>query len=264
MLTVNAAAARLLKRTRYGATISDIAAGLGLSEERVLTLCEYFPRAGRRARRPAARPSEPRFRPLGHRHRPHPGSGRGPRPLPGGRSLSRLPRRAAGDDSGRRRLGRPGRGGGGRGGPRRPSARERPEPRPRLFAEQGRPRGRGRHPGLRRQRLRARPVVAARAHALLRLGQGGGRRGTHPRLLHRVAARPLRGGVVSARHGAAPDAEGPGPRYLLRAHLQPAGAPLHVRGARRAARRPARGRRRRPLLASPGRRRTTSFTPRRE
>jgi mycofactocin system glycosyltransferase len=42
VLTVNAAAARLLKGTRYGATIADLATGLGLSDERVLTLCEYF------------------------------------------------------------------------------------------------------------------------------------------------------------------------------------------------------------------------------
>jgi mycofactocin system glycosyltransferase len=42
VLTVNAAAARLLKRTRYGAGVSDIASGLGLSEERIFKLCEYF------------------------------------------------------------------------------------------------------------------------------------------------------------------------------------------------------------------------------
>jgi mycofactocin glycosyltransferase len=42
VLTVNAAAARLLKGTRYGATIADLASGLALSGERVLTLCEYF------------------------------------------------------------------------------------------------------------------------------------------------------------------------------------------------------------------------------
>lgn len=42
VLTVNAAAARLLRGTRYGAGITEIAAGLGLSEDRVLTLCEYF------------------------------------------------------------------------------------------------------------------------------------------------------------------------------------------------------------------------------
>ncbi len=46
VLTVNAAAARLLKRTRYGATIADMAAGLTLSEERILGLCEYFRRRG--------------------------------------------------------------------------------------------------------------------------------------------------------------------------------------------------------------------------
>ena len=46
VLTVNAAAVRLLKRTRYGASISDITAGLGLSEERVFELCEYFRRRG--------------------------------------------------------------------------------------------------------------------------------------------------------------------------------------------------------------------------
>ena len=58
VLTVNTAAARLLKGTRYGATIADLATGLGLSEERVLTLCEYFRARGildvRRA--PAATP----------------------------------------------------------------------------------------------------------------------------------------------------------------------------------------------------------------
>jgi mycofactocin system glycosyltransferase len=42
VVTINAAAARLLKRTRYGATISRIAADLGLSEERIFNLCEYF------------------------------------------------------------------------------------------------------------------------------------------------------------------------------------------------------------------------------
>ena len=42
VLSVNAAAARLLKRTRHGASISDIADGLGLTEERILKLCEYF------------------------------------------------------------------------------------------------------------------------------------------------------------------------------------------------------------------------------
>ena len=70
VLTVNAAAARLLKRTRHGASISDIADGLGLSEERVLTLCEYFrgrgvlevSRVGRRI--PGRR--------LGHRGHSHP------------------------------------------------------------------------------------------------------------------------------------------------------------------------------------------------
>ena len=42
VLTVNAAAARLLKRARYGATVTDMAAGLTLTEERILGLCEYF------------------------------------------------------------------------------------------------------------------------------------------------------------------------------------------------------------------------------
>ena len=42
VLTVNAAAARLLKRTRHGAGVADIADGLGLPEERILKLCEYF------------------------------------------------------------------------------------------------------------------------------------------------------------------------------------------------------------------------------
>jgi mycofactocin glycosyltransferase len=42
VLTVNSAAARLLRGTRNGATISEIAAGLTLSDERVLALCEYF------------------------------------------------------------------------------------------------------------------------------------------------------------------------------------------------------------------------------
>ena len=65
VLTVNAAAARLLKRTRYGATVSEIAAGLGLSEERVLKLCEYFRGRGLlEVRRAAVRP--PSLAPLGH------------------------------------------------------------------------------------------------------------------------------------------------------------------------------------------------------
>jgi mycofactocin glycosyltransferase len=42
VLTVNAAAARLLKGTRHGASVAELAAGLLVTEERVLTLCEYF------------------------------------------------------------------------------------------------------------------------------------------------------------------------------------------------------------------------------
>jgi mycofactocin system glycosyltransferase len=42
VLTVNSAAVRLLRATRHGAAVSEMASGLGLSEERVLTLCEYF------------------------------------------------------------------------------------------------------------------------------------------------------------------------------------------------------------------------------
>ena len=42
VVTVNAAAARLLEQTRHGASIADIAAGLRTAEERVFTLCEYF------------------------------------------------------------------------------------------------------------------------------------------------------------------------------------------------------------------------------
>jgi mycofactocin system glycosyltransferase len=42
ILKINAAAARLLERTRHGATIADLAAGLCIAEERIFTLCEYF------------------------------------------------------------------------------------------------------------------------------------------------------------------------------------------------------------------------------
>jgi mycofactocin glycosyltransferase len=42
VLSVNAAAARLLERTRGGAALPDLVAGLALPEERVLALCEYF------------------------------------------------------------------------------------------------------------------------------------------------------------------------------------------------------------------------------
>ena len=42
VLTINTAAARLLKRARHGASVADMAAGLGLSEERVFMFCEYF------------------------------------------------------------------------------------------------------------------------------------------------------------------------------------------------------------------------------
>jgi mycofactocin system glycosyltransferase len=42
VLTVNAAAARLLKRARGAATVGDIASGLNVPEERIFSLCEYF------------------------------------------------------------------------------------------------------------------------------------------------------------------------------------------------------------------------------
>ncbi len=42
VLKVNASAARLLRATRTGATVGDMASGLGLPEEKVLNLCEYF------------------------------------------------------------------------------------------------------------------------------------------------------------------------------------------------------------------------------
>jgi mycofactocin glycosyltransferase len=60
VLTVNAAAIRLLEATRTGTTISELASGLRLPEERVLTLCEYFRGRGlldvRRAPEPTAPP----------------------------------------------------------------------------------------------------------------------------------------------------------------------------------------------------------------
>ena len=40
VLTVNAAAARLLERARTGAAVTDLGAELGVTEERVLALCE--------------------------------------------------------------------------------------------------------------------------------------------------------------------------------------------------------------------------------
>lgn len=42
VLTVNAAAARLLEGARGGASVADIASETGTPEERTLTLCEYF------------------------------------------------------------------------------------------------------------------------------------------------------------------------------------------------------------------------------
>ncbi len=42
VLTVNAAARRLLESARSGVCITDIASGLGLPEERAFVLCEYF------------------------------------------------------------------------------------------------------------------------------------------------------------------------------------------------------------------------------
>lgn len=42
VLTVNAAAARLLRAMRHGASVNEIAAGLGVSEQRVFKLSEYF------------------------------------------------------------------------------------------------------------------------------------------------------------------------------------------------------------------------------
>jgi mycofactocin system glycosyltransferase len=42
VLTVNAAAARLLRRARHGATVAEMAEGLAVSAERLFELCEYF------------------------------------------------------------------------------------------------------------------------------------------------------------------------------------------------------------------------------
>ena len=69
----------------------------------------------------------------------------------------------------------------------------------------------------------------ARLVRLLRLGARGSGRGQDARLLHRVTARSLRGSLVVARHGRPPADRGRGQRHLLRAHLQPAGAPDGLR-----------------------------------
>jgi len=42
VVSVNAAAARLLERTRHGASIADMAGDLCSGEERIFTVCEYF------------------------------------------------------------------------------------------------------------------------------------------------------------------------------------------------------------------------------
>jgi mycofactocin system glycosyltransferase len=42
VLTVNTAAARLLKRARHGAAVADLAQSLAVPEERIFELCEYF------------------------------------------------------------------------------------------------------------------------------------------------------------------------------------------------------------------------------
>lgn len=46
VLTVNEAAARLLKRARHGASVADLAVGFSMAEERVFALCEHFRRRG--------------------------------------------------------------------------------------------------------------------------------------------------------------------------------------------------------------------------
>jgi mycofactocin system glycosyltransferase len=46
VVDVNAAAARLLQRTRGGATVSELAVAFRVSEERILSLCERFRRRG--------------------------------------------------------------------------------------------------------------------------------------------------------------------------------------------------------------------------
>lgn len=42
VLTINEAAARLLKRASHGASVADLAAGFAMAEERVFALCEHF------------------------------------------------------------------------------------------------------------------------------------------------------------------------------------------------------------------------------
>ncbi len=46
VLTVNEAAARLLKRVRHATSVADLAAGFSMAEERVFVLCEEFRRRG--------------------------------------------------------------------------------------------------------------------------------------------------------------------------------------------------------------------------
>jgi mycofactocin system glycosyltransferase len=46
VLTVNEAAARLLKRARHAASVADLATGFSMAEDRVFSLCEHFRRRG--------------------------------------------------------------------------------------------------------------------------------------------------------------------------------------------------------------------------
>ncbi len=46
VVTVNAAAARLLEQTRHGASVADLAGGLARFDARVFALCEHLRRRG--------------------------------------------------------------------------------------------------------------------------------------------------------------------------------------------------------------------------
>ena len=176
---------------------------LALAEERILTLCEYF--RGRGILEVAPAPAaDRRLRAVGHGDRSHPRPGGGPRRLPRRARAAWTTRRPARGHRRRRRLGRPGARWRGRGrGARRAGCWSTSATAARPSRATGRPReATGEILAFVDSDCVADARLAPGAHALLRLGAGGGGGRPHARLLHRVAARPLRGGLLPLDMGA--------------------------------------------------------------
>ncbi len=253
VLTVNTAAARLLKRTRHGAAVADLAQGLAVPEERIFELCEYFRSRGvldvRRASVDAVpgvtavRPSVTVIVPV----------------LDRAEELGECLAALASVDypSDRLEVVVVDDGSEDGGAVARAAARYGA----RLLTNE-----RNRGPSF--SRNRAASVSTAEILAFVdsdcvperswlsdlapyfSWDTSGSCGRAHGRLLHRLAAEQVRRGLLPAGHGTVLRRQGERRGHLLRADLQSTGPPLRVRSGGRSARGSARGRGCRPVLAS--------------